>query len=144
VKETKKLKKTWRVLVAEDDPLLAKLLSNLLQKEGYNVQLAANGDQALLAFLKFNPDLALLDFAMPGFDGLEVAEKFRSACASIPIILMTGLSQPEIRHHAHKLGIRYFLPKPFSLQDAMRMTQLCSVGAMAPALDPHPPAPSRI
>jgi DNA-binding response OmpR family regulator len=122
--------KRKKVLIAEDDPLLAKLLTNLLLVRGYEVKIAPDGALALLEFMRFEPDMVLIDFVMPGFDGLVVAEQFRKTRANVPVVMMTGRCNPELKHRAKSIGISHFLPKPFDLNDIVRITSLCSIGAL--------------
>lgn len=109
-----RMRKAPRVLVVDDEPRHAKLLESLLWPEGYLVELAARGDEALEAIQQSKPDIVLLDVAMPGMDGFEVAARLKSQVEtrSIPIIMITSPDDRASRLSALNAGAEDLLTKP--------------------------------
>jgi len=89
-----------RILVAEDDELVANVVLAMLRSGGYEVVLAKNGTEAVRIFGEQQFDLVLCDVHMPGKDGLEVTEEIRRAAPDMPIVSMTG-SYPRDTGGAH-------------------------------------------
>ena len=81
-----------RILVADDEESIRWVLSKSLTKQGYQVDLASNGREALLLSRKQTYDLAVLDIKMPGLSGLELLSKFREECPQALVIIMTAES----------------------------------------------------
>lgn len=103
------------VLVADDEPMLVRLLERKLSKSGYRVISAADGEAALALIEEKKPDLVVLDAMMPGIDGFAVVRRLKQdeATRSIPIIMLTGRRQEEDVVAALKLGVRDYMSKPF-------------------------------
>ena len=102
-----------KILIIEDDKLLASLLKRKLEKEGYEVSVAFRGDTGLSAAKKVAPDLILLDIIMPVMDGFEVMENLHKdkELSKIPIIIVSNSGQPVEIGRAKKLGARDWLIK---------------------------------
>ncbi|AIY87001.1 MULTISPECIES: response regulator [unclassified Thermotoga] len=81
-----------RILVVDDEPNIRELLKEELQEEGYEVDTAENGEEALKKFFSRNYDLVILDIEMPGISGLEVAGEIRKKKKDAKIILLTAYS----------------------------------------------------
>jgi DNA-binding response OmpR family regulator len=79
-----------RVLVVDDDPKILSLLRRGLNFAGYVVDLAADGEEALVAARDRPPDVVVLDLMLPGVDGLEVCRRLRLGDASLPILMLTA------------------------------------------------------
>lgn len=113
-----------RVLVAEDDPEMRFLVVRALRKEGYEVVEVGDGERLMIELtsrlMRFGAlvglDLVVTDIRMPGRDGIEVAEILRGATLRVPVILMTGFGDEEVRKRAASLGAVLF-DKPFRLED---------------------------
>lgn len=105
-----------RILVVEDDPDIAALVSRYLQKAGYTVDMLANGREALAAIAAAAPDLIVLDLMLPGADGLEICRSVRAnaATAAVPIIMLTARAEESERIVGLELGADDYLAKPFS------------------------------
>lgn len=105
------------VLVADDDPVTRRLLSALLQRHGYEVHTAVDGDEALEMVTKLCPRVLFVDAMMPGADGYEVCTRIR-ADAFMPaqpvIIMVTAAGQEADRVRALAAGVDDFVTKPFS------------------------------
>ena len=107
-----------RVLVVDDNETLRRSTARVVQSFGYQVDTAEDGIEAL-AKMMLGFDLILLDGEMPHMDGFEVAEKIRSNPDThyLPIIMVTGLSNPESRRRAIGCGINDFVVKPFDSEE---------------------------
>ena len=107
------------VLVADDDPDILTLVTLRLERSGYEVLGAGDGEQALATALEREPDLALLDVMMPKLDGYEVTERLREheATRHIPVILLTARVQEADIARGVEAGADDYVKKPFSTQE---------------------------
>lgn len=117
------------VLVAEDEPHLARLLASLLADRSVRVSTAATGEQALER-ARSDPSLSLvlLDLMMPGTDGLAVLTALRedAATADLPVLVLTGRGEDDLRDRARELGVQGYYTKPFSPRRLLeRVGELC-------------------
>ena len=112
---------TGRILLVEDDASAATILSQVLSSVGNDVEIADDGRQALAKIGDFSPDVVLLDLQMPGRDGFELARLIRvnPRQALIPIIMMSGLSDREVRLRAIHCGADDFIAKPLTTEDLL-------------------------
>lgn len=110
------------ILLADDDDLVRSVVRLTLEEQSYRFLEAANGLEALDACRRHLPDLAILDWRMPGATGVEVIEKLRSAekTAAIPTILLTANGKPSQIEYGCRAGARAFLVKPFSPLELVR------------------------
>lgn len=110
-----------RILVAEDNPINARVAETLLEQEGHEVAIAANGEEALEKLQQQDFDMVLMDLHMPVMDGLEATARIRRLAdprkASIPIIALTANIMQEERERCLELGMDNFLAKPFTPGD---------------------------
>ncbi|MGH2603837.1 MAG: response regulator transcription factor [Dehalococcoidia bacterium] len=114
-----------QVLVVDDDHEILAVVRDVLESEGYKVETAANGEDALAAVARLLPDLIMLDVNMPQVDGWEVLGRLRAAAGpQTPVVVMTAgyLAQDQ----ALASGAQGYLGKPFDLDDL-----LSAVGAHA-------------
>jgi DNA-binding response OmpR family regulator len=111
-----KIKK--RVLVAEDDPAISRMLEKVLCRE-YEVVLASDGREAVANAAKVPPHLLLLDIMMPGLDGLSVARQIREMprTKNVPIIFLTAKDGPMDVIKGIQFGARHYITKPFKIDD---------------------------
>jgi DNA-binding response OmpR family regulator len=105
-----------RILVVEDDPDIAGLVSDRMKKAGFDVDVHASGGEALAAIAARPPDLLVLDLMLPQMDGLEICRAVRNAdrTASIPIIMLTARAEESDRIVGLEIGADDYLAKPFS------------------------------
>ena len=106
-----------RILLAEDDQVLADGLCRSLRKAGYAVDHVAHGSEADSALSLHSFDLLVLDLGLPGLSGLEVLRKLRSRQSSLPVLILTAADSVEQRVRALDLGADDFMAKPFSLDE---------------------------
>jgi two-component system nitrogen regulation response regulator GlnG len=104
-----------RILVADDEESIRWVLSKSLTKQGFQVDLASNGKDALLMSRKQSYDLAVLDIKMPGITGLELLSKFQLECPQALVVIMTAESSMKNAVEAMKRGAYDYLTKPFDL-----------------------------
>src|SRR3954453_11123095 len=105
-----------RLLLVDDDALLVAVLSAALVQEGYAVEAATDGRDALRRFQQHRPDLVILDVQLPELDGLEVCRRLR-ATATTPIILLTSRAEEIDRVAGLDLGADDYVTKPFSTRE---------------------------
>tara|TARA_R110002096_G_scaffold231766_7_gene421515 strand:+ start:1909 stop:3057 length:1149 start_codon:yes stop_codon:yes gene_type:complete len=104
-----------RVLIVDDAEPNVVLLSHVLRKEGYQILVARNGDEALVLAEKENPDLILLDIMMPGKSGYDVIKELKNGDKKdIPVIFLSALSDSENKIDAFKAGAVDYVNKPFN------------------------------
>ena len=102
-----------RVLVVDDDPTVAEVVTRYLEREGFAVESVADGPGALDRAATDAPDLVVLDLMLPGLDGVEVCRRLREM-APIPIIMLTALGDESDRVAGLELGADDYIAKPFS------------------------------
>ena len=111
-----------KVLIIEDDPFLSSLAGGRLKKEGYNVTVAADGQQGLDSLKKDIPDLVLLDIVMPLLDGFEVLKRMKAdeTMKDVPVVIFSNLGQEHEIEEGKKLGAEDFLVKAkFTLREVI-------------------------
>jgi two-component system response regulator BaeR len=101
------------ILVIEDEPKIARLARDYLEKYGYRVLVAGDGPTGLAAARRESPDLVLLDVLLPGLDGREVCRRLRAESA-VPIIMLTALAEESDQIVGLELGADDYITKPFS------------------------------
>ena len=104
-----------RILVADDDPVILRLIEINLSLEGFEVALTERGEDTIEVARTTNPNLILLDVMMPGMTGWEVAERLKDdpATASIPIVFLSARTQEDDRRRGEELGVAAYVTKPF-------------------------------
>lgn len=107
-----------KILVIEDDRDLSRLLKYNLDKEGYRVVAAADGDAGLAAFHKSRPNLILLDVMIPGIDGFALLKAVRKESAT-PVIMLTARKEEVDRVLGLELGADDYVTKPFSVREIL-------------------------
>jgi DNA-binding response OmpR family regulator len=109
-----------RILVVDDEPHLIRSLTYILAKEGYTVDMAGDGEEALIRVAENRPDMIFLDIMMPKKNGYEVCETIRSApdWQDIYIIMLSAKGWDIDREKALNVGANEFMSKPFSPMEA--------------------------
>lgn len=105
-----------RILIADDEPYILRSLSFVLQKEGFEVETACDGEEALEKVRQFKPKILFLDIMMPLEDGYEVCEKLKSAPDTnhIYVIMLTAKGQIIDKKRGLEVGADEYITKPFS------------------------------
>lgn len=108
-----------RVLVVDDEEALRYLLSTELAAEGYEVETAGDGDEAIEAIKQKDYDVVLLDIKMPRVDGFEVLRFIKQNKPEIKVIMLTAYADVKNAIEALKLGASDFVSKPYDLEDIL-------------------------
>jgi two-component system, cell cycle response regulator DivK len=105
-----------KILLVEDNENNRYLAQFLLEREGFGIEVAVNGRQALEAARRNRPDLVVLDIQMPEMDGYETAERFKSdpALCDIPLVGVSSYAMPGDRDRALKAGFAGYIEKPIN------------------------------
>lgn len=103
-----------RVLIVDDEPNIRRMLSSLLEAEGHSTRAAEDGAAALVALETEEPDVVLLDLALPGADGLTVLHTIRERWPDLPVIMMSGRATLSDAVRATRIGAFHFLEKPLA------------------------------
>lgn len=107
-----------RILIIEDDPAILKILQRGLSYEGYVVDIATEGRTGLNLARDHHPDLVILDWMLPGMDGLEVCRRLRTG-GSLPILMLTAKDTIQDRVQGLDAGADDYLVKPFNLDELL-------------------------
>ncbi|HEX9988196.1 MAG TPA: response regulator [Chloroflexia bacterium] len=105
------------ILVVDDDPSILSTVADILEFEGYNVEVAANGAEGLRVLERVHPKLVLLDMRMPVLDGWDFARALRERGIILPILVMTAAQ--DARRWAQEIGAAGYVSKPFELLDLL-------------------------
>jgi DNA-binding response OmpR family regulator len=106
------------VLIVDDEPSLRDALTYTLRKEGYRVEVAASGNEAIVAARRTSPDAIVLDIMLPGVDGLQVCRTLRSE-STVPILLLSAKSEEIDRVVGLEMGADDYLGKPFAMRELL-------------------------
>lgn len=105
------------MLVVDDQMGVRRLLYEAFKEEGYKVELAGSGLEALEKVKSEMPDIILMDMKMPGMNGLETLHEIKKVNDSILVVMMTAYGELEIISEAMKLGINEYITKPFDINE---------------------------
>lgn len=111
------------VLVIDDDPDMRQVLSDFLQRSGYRVVEAANGQEGIFAAESEPIDAVILDKEMPGMNGLDVLSFFRRRCPRLPIIFITAFGGRDDEDESRRRGAWLYLEKPFRVATVVEAVQ---------------------
>ncbi len=107
-----------RILVVDDDPEIVSFVKRGLAYEGYTVDTAADGSEALAKAMEREPDLVILDIMMPGIDGIEVAKRLREG-GDVPILMLTAKGTVADKVAGLESGADDYLVKPFAFDELL-------------------------
>lgn len=127
---------TARIILVEDDIVLASALTNVLEDAGMSVRAFAQGEPANAALLRDGFDLLLLDIGLPDIDGFELLSRLRARNSRIPVLLLTARDAISDRVHGFDLGADDYVVKPFSVDELMARVRSL--------LRRHPARPGRL
>jgi DNA-binding response OmpR family regulator len=114
-----------RLLVVDDDDAIRSTLARSLTAEGYTVDVAADGNEALRMARDHAPDLVVLDLMLPGVSGLEVCRRLRTAEHQLPILLLTARDAVADRVIGLESGADDYLVKPFAFEELLARVRVC-------------------
>ena len=108
-----------RVLVADDDLWILRMISTVLERRGHSVTLASDGEEALAAAVDNPPDLLITDINMPRMDGWQLIEALRQRehLANLPVIVLSEMTDEDSRVRGYKLGVEDYVAKPFRFDE---------------------------
>ncbi|MBP9706324.1 MAG: sigma-54-dependent Fis family transcriptional regulator [Oligoflexales bacterium] len=104
-----------KALIIDDENSISSTLSDVITDEGWQVQTASSGEEGLIKFKSFRPQIVFLDVWMPGIDGIETLQRLKELDRSASVVVMSGHANIETAVKATRLGARDFLEKPMSL-----------------------------
>jgi len=116
-----------KILIADDEPNIVVSLEYLMKREGFDVRVAANGDEALAQLAEFAPDLLLLDVMLPRRNGFEVCQQLRSdpRWKDLKVVMLTAKGREIEMQKGLALGADAYITKPFSTKELVaRVKQL--------------------
>ena len=106
-----------RALIVEDEPELLKQLQDILEREGFVTDVAADGEQGLFIASEYPADVAVIDLGLPGVDGMEIIRRVREAGRKYPILILTARDGWESKVQGLECGADDYLVKPFHRQE---------------------------
>ncbi len=113
-----------KILVVDDERAVRDSLRRALELEGYEIELAADGNEALARLESSDePDAIILDVLMPGVDGLEVCRRLRSTGSTLPVLMLTARTEVEDRVAGLDAGADDYVTKPFALEELLARTR---------------------
>ena len=107
------------VLVVDDEPVLAEMVSMALRYEGWNISTAGDGESAIAAARNQRPDVVVLDVMLPDMSGLDVLHKLREEITQLPVLLLTAKDAVEDRIAGLTAGGDDYVTKPFSIEEVV-------------------------
>src|SRR5438876_3746431 len=127
-----------RILLVEDEPLIASFVSRGLRAEGYTTSVAADGDDAVTELQEHEWDLVILDLMLPGLDGFAVLAEALEADPQLPVLVLSAQTGVATKVAALDAGASDYLAKPFSFDELLARVRVCL------RRQPHgaPPEPS--
>jgi CheY-like chemotaxis protein len=133
-----------KVLIVEDDPLISRMYQKIFTFEQFEVEVAANGEEALDKVTLFKPDLVLLDVMMPKMNGLQVLEKLKELdlTKAIPVVMLTNLAgQQDAETALAKGAVKYIIKSEYEPKQVVEMVKdvlkgFANNGAHAPTPQP--------
>ncbi|MEA2452906.1 MAG: hypothetical protein QOG04_1616 [Actinomycetota bacterium] len=114
-----------RILIADDDPVILRLIQVNLELEGYQVLLANNGQEAVDLATAENPDLVILDIMMPRLDGYQACEQLKASDVTkeIPVIFLSAKAQQGDIEKGQSYGVAAYLTKPFDPTELLEVVE---------------------
>lgn len=133
------LQRTWRVLVADDDPAICSLIDTVLKKGPYEIVIRHDAESALLALASEGSfDIVICDFMLPGISGIDFIERLRSdeRTDRVPILMISGHTNYAMDGRAKRAGANQFLNKPFTISQLRgAVSSLVAQSSSAPHAD---------
>jgi two-component system KDP operon response regulator KdpE len=124
-----------RILIADDEPQIGRVLRTGLQAHGYDVRVAADGVAALDTFHDWQPDLVITDLTMPHMDGLELCRRLR-ARSQVPIVILSARGEEKTKVEALDIGADDYVTKPFGIDELLARIRAALRRATMPVPEP--------
>jgi len=116
-------KENGRILIVDDEKEICTLLSRLVKEEGFNTMVAHDGKAALKLIISESPDVLLVDFKMPGMDGMELLKRAEEIDSDLPVIMITAYADIKGAVEAMRMGAHDYLAKPFENLEVIRVVR---------------------
>jgi two-component system, OmpR family, KDP operon response regulator KdpE len=123
-----------RILIVDDEPQITRVLQRSLVAHGFEVQVADNGQSALVTFNYWTPDLVITDLSMPQMSGLDLCRQLR-AITQIPIVVLSVRGEEQTKVEALDLGADDYITKPFGIEELLARIRAALRRAPAPLPD---------
>ncbi len=109
------------ILVVEDEPLMLRLLEKFLSRQGYQVLVASDGEQAIEAYCrhKTEVDVVLLDVGLPKVKGTDVLLKMKDENPDVRVVIASGYLEPKVKTEMYRAGVKKFVDKPYMLPEVL-------------------------
>lgn len=122
-----------RILIADDEPQITRVLRRSLTSHGYDIRSAADGESALETFGDWHPDLVITDLSMPNMDGLALCRQLRTL-SSVPVIVLSVKGEEQTKVEALDAGADDYVTKPFGMDELLARIR----ATLRRAPEPHP------
>ncbi len=106
-----------KILIIEDDQAIVRVLKRSLSYEGYQVEAAFDGEEGFQKYQQYRPDLIVLDWMLPGMDGLEICDRIRALDDKLPILMLTAKDTTHDRVQGLDSGVDDYMVKPFEIEE---------------------------
>lgn len=125
---------TVRILLVDDEPQITRVLRRALSAQGFEVQVAEEGEEALAVFHQWKPDLVITDLSMHGMGGLELCRRLRKT-SHVPIVVLSVKGEERIKVEALDTGADDYITKPFGMDELFARIRVALRRASAPPFD---------
>lgn len=125
---------TIRILLVDDEPQITRVLRRALSAQGFEVQVADGGEEALGVFQQWKPDLVITDLSMHGMGGLELCRRLRKT-SNVPIVVLSVKGEERTKVEALDTGADDYITKPFGMDELFARIRVALRRASAPPLD---------
>ncbi|KPL02583.1 MAG: hypothetical protein AMJ90_05480 [candidate division Zixibacteria bacterium SM23_73_2] len=115
--------KDYRILVVDDEKVIREFLKDFLSDQGYGVDLASDGKEALDKVRRSEYDLIITDIKMPNANGIEVLKELKQKKSNTAVIMITGYPSVETETECRNLGASGYLVKPFSISQIQQLLE---------------------
>ncbi len=120
-----------KILIVDDQKGVRRLLEELFKKDGWEVELAADGKEAVESADKFLPDIILMDMKMPNMNGLEASQIILKKYNNLDIIMMTAYGEMDVVKDALDAGVKRCITKPFDIIDLRNTVNQMATGKVS-------------
>ena len=125
-----------RILVADDEPQITRVLRRSLSSKGYEVQIASDGEEAMTVFEQWKPNLIITDLSMPGMGGLELCRRVRKS-SQVPILVLSVKGEERVKIEALDTGADDYITKPFGMEELFARIRVALRRASMVSNDEH-------